>query len=139
MAAYSTEHTDALALFDELDGYKDSGEQIREYRYQEALQKYKQADTADLYEEAGALLRDLGDYRDSGSYYMQSFYKQADIMMDSKNYGGVLRLLASMPSHSERQSSRENAYYYQIVTSGQRYTVDEALDILERMDGSYKD
>ncbi|MBQ9950271.1 MAG: TIR domain-containing protein, partial [Clostridia bacterium] len=75
----SGKYTEAIAAFEELDGYKDSANQIANCKYSEAVALMN----AGKYTEAIAAFEELDGYKDSANQIANCKYSEAVALMDS--------------------------------------------------------
>ena len=87
----------SIALFEELQGYKDSKEQIYNVKYQEAASY----ETAGEHEEALTLYEELGDYKDSKEQINKVKYNEAAQYEEEGQYENALALYEELGDYED--------------------------------------
>ena len=131
----SGSYREAVDLFGELDGYKDSEDRLREARYLLALSLFEEED----YRGAGDLLSGLEGYRDADEYIAFTAVRRR--MED----GAYLEAYEALEAGTWKildpgliETCRNDCLYY-YVTEGVDLPLIAALDYLNRLPQNYRD
>ncbi len=111
------EYDEAIAAFAELDGYKDSAEQIvlikeakKEAAYQDALHSLD----SERYDEAAAAFQNLAGYKDAAMMEKESRYRKAEKYFEDANYRSAVPILEGLEDYKDSVEKIEECYslYY---------------------------
>lgn len=111
------EYDEAIAAFAELDGYKDSAEQIvaiketkKEVAYQDALRSLD----SEKYDEAALAFKNLADYKDAATMERESRYQKAERYFEDENYKSAAAILEGLEDYRDSAKKIEECYslYY---------------------------
>ena len=111
------QYDEAIAAFVELDGYKDSAEQIvlikeakKEAAYQDALRLLD----SERYDEAAAAFKNLADYKDAATMEKESRYRKAEKYFEDENYKSAVAILEGLEDYRDSVKKIEECYslYY---------------------------
>ncbi len=108
---HSKKYEDAIEIFSELDGYKDSETKINECNYKIAVKLMDD----EKFEDALELFTELGKYKDSKTKINECNYAIANELMDDKKYEEAREIFLSLGDHGESAQMAITAAQYMLV------------------------
>ena len=103
------EYDNAIALFEDLGDYKDSGDKITESKYQKACQSLEDEE----YQTAETMFKELGDYRDSEDKAVESKYRYGISLIEDEFYTQAISVFEELDDYSDSADYlREAKYLY---------------------------
>ena len=131
----------AIAMFTQLNGYGDSGEQILAAQYQKAV-ALKEAGS---YEEAIAIFTQLGNYSDSADQLAaaqnamrEEKYNQAVSLMEDGNYDEAISLFTWLGGYRDSADKVLETKYQKAAALVDAGSYEEAIEIFAEL-GDYSD
>ena len=102
-------YDNAIALFEDLGDYKDSGDKITESKYQKACQSLEDEE----YQTAETMFKELGDYRDSEDKAVESKYRYGISLIEDEFYTQAISVFEELDDYSDSADYlREAKYLY---------------------------
>ena len=108
---HSKKYEDAIEIFSELDGYKDSETKINECNYEIAVKLMDD----EKFEEAIEIFTELGEYKDCKTKINECNYAIANELMDDKKYEEAREIFLSLGEHGESEQMAITAAQYMLV------------------------
>lgn len=108
---HSKKYEDAIEIFSELDGYKDSETKINECNYKIAIKLMDD----EKFEEAIEIFTELGEYKDCKTKINECNYAIANELMDDKKYEEAREIFLSLGDHGESAQMAITAAQYMLV------------------------
>ena len=108
---HSKKYEDAIEIFSELDGYKDSETKINECNYKIAVKLMDD----EKFEEAIEIFTELGEYKDCKTKINECNYAIANELMDDKKYEEAREIFLSLGDHGESAQMAITAAQYMLV------------------------
>lgn len=108
-------YTEAIAVFTQLENFKDSPEQIIETQYQQAAALLAGGD----YFNARNSFQNLGDYKDSQDQVKETYYQQGKAYMEAGDYTGAYGCFGTIRGY-EGHDDIESLYKEACYRDGQR-------------------
>lgn len=127
-------YTEAISLFEILNGHKDSENQILECKYLDAIALLGN----ESYDTAYTRFTELGDYKDSYELMHKSIYDRAKAKFDAKDYAGAYDLYAMAGSYFDSEEQAKECLYIQAVAYRNDKNWDAANPLFEQIK-DYKD
>lgn len=130
------QYDDAIRIFDQLDDYKDSEEQLIETRYLKALYLRQNDD----YESAQNIFHQLGDYKDSEEQYKDIGYEVAVSLLDDRDYVEAAKAFGVeyLSGYKDSELRQKECWYKHALSLESDYEFEEATIYYIKC-GNYED
>lgn len=129
-------YDEAAVMFEELENYKDSPEQLRACKYQIALQYIEKED----YDSAAPVLEELNDYLDADELLCSCKYKKAVLLEENEDFVGAIELYEEITDYEDADGRLEYCKREKGMRENADYRFLEAIEksVTTRMEGSTK-
>ncbi len=134
----SGKYEQAITAFENLDGYKDSNEQIKNCETSIKVRDYQKADQAysnKEYEKAYSLFMELSGYKDSSDRAKKSALQAGKAALDQKNYDTAIEWYLKVGANDEVA----NAKYQYVLAHKTRHNYTTFTYLSELKKKNYKD
>ncbi len=118
-------YTEAIAKFEEMEGYGDSENKIVESKYLMAVDYIEGGD----YISARTIFQALGDYEESAEYVTQTIKMEGVDYMSDSDYYAALDIFATIPDYDGISILQDECYYRLAVIANNSGDDDGALEL----------
>lgn len=122
-------YEEALAIFEAIDGFKDSANMILESKYNIAISLMKSG----KYEEAIIAFEEINGYKDSTDMILESKYNIAIALMESKEYTKAISAFEAIDNYKDCKEQSELCSYYVAEELYSEHNYLDAWEIFSRL------
>lgn len=127
-------YDDAIALIDELDGYRDSEDLLDEAYYGKGMSCLEERDYASAIE----IFKELGSYNDAREKLKEAQYEQAKVLLDQDEYDTAIAYFENADDYKDAKDMILRSRYLKAGWLLEQRKYDDSMALFEQL-GDYED